>query len=284
MTKSQDIRITGGAMTSSKLDVEQPGRLEPHSNIGMESLSLPVFLDLLPHPAMILTSKDKNISLDALSVCYVNRTFLHNIGTPPETVSEDLLRVEESAKKAAPTQDFRSLLQDQCISPSMSSFIRWINEVARHPGVVNYLKTQFKSYRPSRDRDGFERPPPIMDISWNAVFMEENFIVLTGRRTGSVQFSPLTPTSPRELDSSAKQLSDVEEEENAYSNQVVLSPCSSTSSLSSQPKSRQTTARLCTFRHRLPDSAPSSEITEELHLEVDPWRRDEKVPTFVYVC
>jgi hypothetical protein len=123
-----------------------------------------------------------------LKVAYVNNVFLEII--------EDGHRSEEEPSDVA--ENFISILQERCINPPLSRFIKWIEGVAQAPESMHHLKTRFKGFTPTTEGPITGSAMQFIDIEWNAVIMEKRFIVLTGRTTGTVQFVT-SLSSPSEL-------------------------------------------------------------------------------------
>jgi len=262
-------------------------------------LSLSTYLDLAPQAAMIFTSEGGTFSADSLQVCYVNRAFLESIGDSPLADPEDEegevapeLSPPPTDNRAPVAANFMSILQTQCINPSASHFIQWVNGVAQEPEIVHYLKTRFKGFTLAKEEYASERTPQFVDIEWNAVVMKKKFIVLSGRRTGTVQFSAVQPQVdpilPGDLMGSA-----IEEEEEEEKNKedeaegtradkpVSSSSSSSTNSSNARRPRRSGTARQSSSttlseRSRTGSLKAGSDTSEES--EGRKWRHTEKVP------
>jgi hypothetical protein len=229
------------------------------SIMDVDSLCLTKYLDLLSQPAMIFTYENGSLNADTLAVRYANEVFLESIGDSPLMDEEDPVVLEhDPSRSTGIAPDFMSILQTQCINPSSSRFFLWINSVAQEPKNVHHLKTRFKGFFKPKDSHISERKPQLVDIEWNAVVMENKFIVLTGRRTGTLQFS--SSTSPY-LDSPHQESSHPEtvgEEDEVDSVDTEAAPANeettATSSSSSSSSNR--------LRRKKPKRAISSTTTQ----------------------
>jgi len=255
-------------------------------------LSLSKYFDLIPQAAVIFTSKDGSLSADSLNVCYVNRAFLDSIGDSPlvdpveQAVPPELSPAANNHSEAPP--NFMSILQTQCINPSASQFIQWVNGVAQEPQIVHHLKTRFKGFTVAKEEYVSERTPQFVDIEWNAVIMEKKFIVLTGRRTGTVQFSAVQPQTepilPNDLSGSAIAEDDEEDTEETHHSPQPVSARSSSSSSGSNARrtrrsgtARQSSSTTLSDRSRIGSMKDGSDTSEEG--EHRKWRHTEKVRT-----
>src|ERR1700738_212097 len=128
----------------------------------MEALRLESYLDLLPQSAIVLTWEEQAFSTDSLKVAYVNNVFLEII--------EDGHRSEEEPYDVA--ENFISILQERCINPPLSRFIKWIEGVTQAPESMHHLKTRFKGFTPTTEGPITGSAMQFIDIEWNAVIME----------------------------------------------------------------------------------------------------------------
>jgi len=253
-------------------------------------LSLSKYFDLVPQAAVIFTSEGGSLSADSLNVCYVNRAFLDSIGDSQlvDPVEQELPPQISpgSNNHSEPPPDFMSILQAQCINPSASQFIQWVNGVAQEPQIVHHLKTRFKGFTVAKEEYVSERTPQFVDIEWNAVVMEKRFIVLTGRRTGTVQFSAVQPqTEPGLLSDLSGSAIAEEDEEETQENDHPPQPVSARSPSSSSSSNARRTRRSGTVRHsssttvsdrsRIASLKDGSDTSEEA--EGRKWRHTEKV-------
>jgi len=178
----------------------------------MEDLALSKYLDIISLPALVFTSEGQTIATNSLRVCYVNKAFLDTIGDSP-------LQDEEPYGMSYPPpteqllDNFLSILQVQCINPSASHFLAWVNEVAQAPREMHQLKTRFKGFTVANDGELIEPTPQFVDIEWNAVVMDSKFIVLSGRRVGTVQFSPIQAHASNLSDDTESPVAVIDEEE-----------------------------------------------------------------------
>jgi hypothetical protein len=256
----------------------------------VNTLSLSNYFDLVPQAAVIFTSEGGFLSAESLYVCYVNRAFLDSIGDSPlvdpaeQEVPPELFAT--SNNHSVPPPDFMSILQTQCINPSASQFIQWVNGVAQEPQIVHHLKTRFKGFTVAKEEVVSERTPQFVDIEWNAVIMEKKFIVLTGRRTGTVQFSAVQPqTEPilsSDLTGSAIAEEDEQETKETDRPPQPVSARSSSSSNSSNArrprrsgKVRQSSSTTLSDQSRIGSLREGSDTSEEG--EGRKWRHTEKV-------
>ena len=247
-------------------------------------LNLSDYFNLIPQAAMILTSEDGTLSAN---ICYINRAFLDSVGVSPLVGPDEQ---EIPTKPAYPPDNysevppnFMSILQTQCVAPSGSQFIQWVNEVAQEPEIVHHLKTRFKGFTVSREEFASERTTQFVDIEWNAVVMAKRFIVLMGRKTGAVQFCAVPPqTGPSDLAS----LAVVEEEaEEAEESDQLPKPVSSRSSSSStisnvqhkrrSRRPRQSSSSTVSDRSLIGSLKEGSDTSEDW--EEHKWRHSEKV-------
>jgi hypothetical protein len=232
----------------------------------------------MPQPAMIFTSETSSLSTDSLTVCYVNKMFKDSIGDTPLSDRESSI-FHESENNTAVPPNFTSILQAQCINPSASHFTQWVNQVASEPDTTHVLKTRFKGFATPKDPSITEKTPQFIDIEWNAILMENKFIVLTGRRTGTVQFSTNAPSDP----SSNESGSDVIEEEEEVTPPTRVPEIARSSSSSSGSNStrfhRKRTSRGISSRTSVSDRSRMELVKEEgiLGYQGDTWRHIEKV-------
>ena len=248
------------------------------------ALGLTKYLDLLPQPAMIFTSEADS---DALTVCYVNKNFLDSVGDSPlEEDSEALIIGHNDPLDRAP-RDYMKILQKQCISPTAAKFTEWINGVAYQPEKMHHLKTRFNGYSLPQGSNISERIPKVVLIEWNAAVMEGRFIVLTGRRTGTVKYSPTSPPSMEQVIQRDFEFAPTIREETEEDSQTSEEPQSyseaiATSSSSSNESNRHRHGRR---RHRN-STNPSSDRTRvgsgsengnPLGNHIDTWKLTEKV-------
>lgn len=247
----------------------------------MHSLYLSRYFDLIPQSAIIFITDNQSASPDSLTVCYVNRVFLDSIGDTTLIEDEEFEMAPIERHTAGVPDNFMSILQTQCINPSASHFIQWINEVAQKPENVHNLKTRFKGFTVPKDSHASERTPQFVDIEWNAVVMENKFIVLTGRRNGTVQFSsPSLPSEPTLLNNLRRISIDEEDTED-----LVPSVCVATSSSSSgSGRGRRTsTTRLSSSTTLSERSRSSNESDDTLDYEGHKWQHTERVQILRYV-
>ena len=271
-------------------------------NMEVNMLSLSTYFDLVPQAAMIFTSESGSLSADSLQVCYVNRAFLESIGDSPLVDPED----EEVPPELSPPptdnhtevpSNFMSILQTQCINPSASQFIQWVNGVAQEPQIVHHLKTRFNGFTVAKEEYESERTPQFVDIEWNAVVMEKKFIVLSGRRTGAVQFSAVQPQTDLSLSadlagSAIEEADEDDREEEPQENHHSAKPISSRSSSSTNSSSARRPRRTGTARHsssttlsersRIGSLKDGSDNTSE-ETEGRKWRHTEKV-RLMHIC
>jgi hypothetical protein len=254
--------------------------------MGPGDLRLSKYLDLLPQPAMIFTYESDP---DHLAMCYANKCFLDSIGESPLEEDSEALIVGHNEPPVGAPRSYMGILQNQCINPSATQFTQWINEVTRKPEKKHHLKTRFKGFSIPKDSSISERTPKVVDIEWNAAVMEGRFVVLTGRRTGTVKFSP-TSTPPieqviqRDFETSPTIVEETEEEasqtsEEPQSNSEAFATSSASSNESNPLRGRRR-------RHRnsiTPSSGrtrvgSATENGSRFGDEIDTWKLTEKVP------
>jgi hypothetical protein len=266
-------------MTSSGSRPAQP----PQNNMEVETLRLSCYLDFLPQPAIILSFSGPAITAESLEVRYVNDVVWETIGEQQHPDPEDL--VHGSQHVAPPSsRDFKDVLHAQLINPSTAHFIQWLNEVTQLSKTSTLLKARFKGYTAPKDTFVTDRAPQFVDIEWNAVFMEKRFIILTGRRTGTLQFASSTSPEPTSdpITALPSPIDEEEEETDDSKPSIHKSAPSSSSSDSAGP---------VRVRRKLPKRAISSTTStsdrsrrsalrwaeEDKPTEVDPWKNDSKV-------
>jgi hypothetical protein len=258
------------------------------STMDIESLCLSKYLDLLPQPAMIFTYENESLNADTLAVRYANQVFLQSIGDSTLIEEDPVILGHDPSRATSIAPDFMSILQTQCINPSASRFLLWINGVAQEPKNVHHLKTRFKGFFVPKDSHVSERKPQLVDIEWNAIVMENKFIVLTGRRTGTLQFSSVSsPSEPPHRELSHPETVEEEDEEDSVDIEAAptteeTTATSSSSSGSSNRLYRKKAKRAISSTTTQSDrnrtkSKSKSRNKESRGYEGDTWRHNVKV-------
>jgi len=283
LSKAQRARkATKNAMTSSAAQPSKPLQ----NNEGLEALRLSTYLDLLPQPAIIFTFNGPTITADSLKVCYVNDLVWEVIGEQQNPEREEFVHTTQTFPPGV-SRDFKLLLHAQLHTPSTPTFVEWLNEVRQQSKLTNHLKTRFKGYFAPKETTILDRAPQFVDIEWNAVLMEKKYIVLIGKRTGTVQFSSSPSPEPNSADIAAKLPSPIDEddEDDKDDPKPTTHKSGSSSSISSSSSAPVRTRRKHRKRHNSSTATttnssrgvPSSFTDEDGSDEVDPWRNDSKV-------
>lgn len=269
-------------MTSAR-ETEASASQSNNSNMDSDSLVLSKYLDLLPQPAMIFTYAGQEHSL---SVCYVNKSFLESIGDSPLEEDSDALIIGHNETPVP--RDYMTVLQTQCINPSADHFTQWIHGVTHKPEKMHHLKTRFKGFTMSQHSQISDRIPTVVDIEWNAAVMDGKFIILTGRRIGTVKFAhalppPMEPVvqrdfaSPAIIEEEGEEYSQTSEEPQSYSEGVTTSSSSSNDSNPRRGRLRKHQPISSTIpineRTRVGSGSENGTLTNE----IDTWRLSEKV-------
>jgi len=189
----------------------------------MEDLALSKYLDIIPLPALVFTSEGETLATNSLRVCYVNKAFLRTIGDSPER-DEEPYGISYPPPTEELLDNFLSILQVQCINPSASHFLAWVNDIAQAPHELHQLKTRFKGFTLAEDGELVEPTPQFVDIEWNAVVMDNKFIVLSGRRVGTVQFSPISANASNLSDDTESPVAVIDEEDDEDGGKEVKDP------------------------------------------------------------
>jgi hypothetical protein len=248
----------------------------------MESLRLESYLDLLPLSAMILTLEGETVTPDTLKVSYVNKVFLE--------IVEDSHWTEEERFNSVPPDpitgiggNFVLLLQEQFVTPSSTRFLEWIEKVMNAPNSIHYLKTRVQGFTPTKI-DATDRSPHFVDIEWNAVIMQKKFIVLTGRTTGTVQFSTTPTTKESEHLGYGIMSPPIEEEElegpilSSANAPATASSTSSSDSIKSRRKpNRAVSSTTQSTSERTRRSSFADDTVVPTASSGDTWRNNEKV-------
>jgi hypothetical protein len=239
------------------------------------SIFLEEFLDASPKSALIIGSEGERSSGEAVKVCYANRAFLDMIGdASAESVSE--------RSDGGTDEDLTTMILAKCVRPSTSRFIKWTDTVFQNPTVGHSLRTSFQGFSATEEGPAAPRRQ-IVDIVWNAVVVQNTYIVLTGKTTGTVSFfkgeneSPETEsppslrvpmTSPPTTPSRSTELRDPDVDQIKSASSV-----SSGSSVGGRPtlKTNSSTSTAY-FTDKFTDTnTPAAEKG------LDPWRHREKV-------
>jgi hypothetical protein len=155
---------------------------------AMRSIFLEEFLDASPKSALIIGSEGQRSSGDSVKVCYANRAFLDIIGdASAESVSEH--------SDGGAEGDLTTMILAKCVRPSTSRFIKWTDTVFLNPSVGHSLRTSFQGFSASEEGPAAPRRQ-VVDIVWNAVVVQDTYIVLTGKTTGTVSFFKGEKESP----------------------------------------------------------------------------------------
>jgi hypothetical protein len=243
----------------------------------MEMLSLSKYFDVIPQSAMIFTIENQTLLADPPKVCYVNQAFLNNIGESPLSEAELFeMGLQEPRTRLVP-DDFMSMLEVQCINPSAAQFLQWIKGVVQKPNKINNLKTRFKGFTLPQDSYLSDRTTQFVDIEWNAVVMEKKFIILTGRRTGTVQFSTVTPHTEPSVQSNMRHMSIDEVEEPEEFVPLLVRTATSPSSSSSGNMRHPNSTRFSSSTTPSKTSRSFSDGDEATDYECDKWQHTEKV-------
>jgi len=261
------------------------------TNMELEALTLSAYLDILPQPAIIFTFGALPITANSLEVCYVNRSVWNTIGQPASTTNEDLIE-EADTEAHFISQEFKTLLTAQLIHPSTNHFVQWLNEVAQQSKLIYRLKTRFKGYSVPKDLSTSEYATQFVDIDWKAVFLKEKYIILTGKRTGTIKFSSHAPSGESTPDIISKLPPAIDEEDeeidskSSHFTSKSGSSDSSTGSTGVRSRRRKAAKRAlssATTKGGRSHGASSSlaEGDEGSETEVDPWRNDAKVPNLL---
>lgn len=255
-----------------------------NSNMHPSSLSLTKYLDMLPQPAMIFTYTGEE---HALSVCYVNKNFLDSIGDSPLEEDSDALIIGHNETPVP--RDYMTILQTQCINPSAAHFTQWINGVTHKPEKMHHLKTRFKGFTMSLDSQISERTPTVVDIEWNAAVMDGKFIILTGRRIGTVKFAARSPppvesvvqrdfaSSSTIIEEEGEDNSQTSEEPQSYSEGITTSSSSSNESNPRRGRRRKHQPISSTIPIGERTRVGSDSENGSLGNEIDTWQLSEKV-------
>lgn len=271
-------------------------KVNKSSAMDLDSLCLSKYLDLLPQPAMIFTYENGSLNADTLAVAYANQVFLDSIGDSPLIEDEEPIALERDPSRATGiAADFMTILQTQCINPSASQFFHWVNGVTQGPKTVHHLKTRFKGFFIPHGGHISERKRQLVDIEWNGIVMENRFIVLTGRRTGTVKFSSDAPPSldppPRRMshpdtveEEEEREVVTVEPETTALSEETTATSSSSSNSSNPTRKGRKKTKRAISSTTTQSDQSRTKSKTksksrnhESRGYEGDTWRHNAKV-------
>jgi hypothetical protein len=252
------------------------GRNNPDEE-AMRDLSLLKYFDALQQPAMIFSSSQSM----SLEVAYVNSVFFDAIGDSPLAEEQEFVGTE--SREGVPA-NFLAILQTHCISPSAADFVQWVHGTANDPKSHHLLKTRFKGFMIPKDGDTSERIPQVIDIEWTAMVMESKYIVLNGRRLGTVQFSPTPQTSDAggvgsEVTDRRHNKADEVQVPKASSHVASSSSSSSSGGSRSSTRYRTGTSRLSssTTVSDRPRIGAFKEEDEEGKKETYRWRHTEKV-------
>jgi hypothetical protein len=241
----------------------------------MESLRLQTYLDLIPLSAIILTTEHHTLSSDSLKLSYINTVFLDIIDDGQR--ENDHFEMEAAGRM--PQHSIMSILQERCINPSPYRFMQWIEAVTLAPNSTHLLKTRFKGFTPRKNHHSHaERTPQLVDIEWNAVVMHKKYIVLTGRTTGTVQYSSSVSSELLEFD--VRSPPPIEEGLDSFVVPVNITAASSSSASSGGSRSRRTKAkREVSSITTLSEGSRMSSFTEQddSREQVDKWHNNEKV-------
>jgi hypothetical protein len=231
---------------------------------------------------MILTLEGETVTPDTLKVLYVNKVFL--------AILEDSHRTEEETFNSVPRDpvieiagNLVSLLQERWVTPSSTRFTEWIERVMNAPNSIHYLKTRVQGFTPTKIDTG-DRSPHFVDIEWNAVVMQKKFIVLTGRTTGTVQFSTTPTTKESEPFGYGIVPPPIEEEElegpivSSSSAPATASSTSSSDSIKSRLKPmRAISSTTQSTSERTRRSSFADDVAVSTASSGDTWRNNEKV-------
>lgn len=264
---------------------------QTHHGFGVEDLNLSSYLDVLPHPALVFTFNGSNITADSLEVYYANQAVWETIGQQPISNEETFTNNRDNIPHLV-ARDFKTLLHAQLLNPLTGQFIQWLNDITQHSKLINHLKTRFRGYGTLKESPVEERTPQLVDIEWNGVFMEKKYIVLTGRRTGIVQFSAVSADNTPDI--STGQLPSPIDEEDEETQDIRLpahytskSASSSSSNGSSAPKSRRKAPKRAISSATTLSSGSRGRLSsygdgdDGNDIEIDPWRNEEKVYRFL---
>lgn len=241
---------------------------------AMRDLSLLKYFDALQQPAMIFSASPSM----SLEVAYVNSVFFDSIGDSPLAEEHEFVGTERMEGVPA---NFMAILQTHCISPSAADFVQWVHGITNDPKSHHLLKTRFKGFMIPKDGDTSERIPQVADIEWSAMVMESKYIVLNGRRLGTVQFSPTsqTPDAGSEVPDRGHDKADEVQVPKASSHVASSSSSSSSGGSHSSARYRAGTSRLSssTTVSDRPRIGAFKEEDEEGQNEAYRWRHTEKV-------
>lgn len=254
---------------------------EGGEGLAMQELSLLKYFDAVQQPAIIFRA-NQSLSPESLEVAYVNAVFLDSIGdTPPAEDKEFSLESPRNERRNRVPHNFLTKLEAHCISPSAHDFVQWANSVANDPKAAHQLKTRFKGLTLPKDGGNIpERVPQFVDVEWNALVLENKYIVLTGRRIGTVQFSPTPGTPESASDVPDQRPSDADEVQVPKSSSNLASSSSSSRyrAAVSRMSSSTTTTTTVSDRPRI----NSFKEAEESENETYQWQHTERVKNLLF--
>lgn len=246
-----------------------PRRMESKA---FSSVLLEDFLEASPKHALVLTSQSQPISVDSLKVSYANPAFRDIIGDHFAWARPDGL-------DAVTSNNLAFLLHTNCIYPSVSHFVKWIDTVLQNPGIEGHrLQTSFQ-----RNKAGNESPTGshlnVVDIEWEAVVVQQRHIILAGKTT---QQAPVTRTPrpsmvrlPSHSLTRIQQISETSSSPSSIESTRAIKASSPDTaarrSIGGQGISEQQSFTTSYFTEAFATNTPSSPKG------LDPWRHDEKV-------
>jgi hypothetical protein len=231
----------------------------------MPPILLEEFLDASAKPAIIISSEDYRFSRDSVKVCYANRTFLDILG-------------DTSAPAGTSSADYdhlTSMILTKCVHPSTSRFMKWTETVLQSATTEQTLRTSFEAHNVTQEQSAPNRQQ-IVDIVWKAVVVQQTYIVLTGKSTGTVSyFKGETPTmvESRPPSQTSSQPSIRVDTADNTDNEFRKGSVSSDSSTPSMRSGKAASSNSTTY---FTDSF-SDTTTPAIEKGVNPWRHKEKV-------
>ena len=225
----------------------------------MDSPSLSSYFDVLHKSALMLTSETETLSSASMAVYYVNSAFLDIIGHSQRDSPTDGTNFVGNK--------FLSILQSYCISPSISRFARWLDDIIQAPNSVQ-LKSRFRGLKNTETS--------FVEIEWNGVVVEGKYVVLTGRTFGTAQFSAV-PTVPQLGPRQKVRSPDTIEEEDEGSYIRANAPSVSSADSKTSRIHRKLTREISPTTPTTGLSRMSSLTDDQSTQETYTWRNNEKV-------
>lgn len=214
----------------------------------MESPVSPLFLEEYlgecARPAIILSSRDPQSTGVSLEVYYANRALLDIVGYDDGTADE-----------------LTSLLQTKCIHPSMSRFVRWIDQVLRSPRSKHVLRTSFQAKSPPQAHVSSRHT---VDIEWKPVVLRQTYVILMGKVKEVVSYFNGENAIEKQIPSCTRS-----PESNSNVSDTGISVSSNSSTKSSVGHTNRTTTYFMGS-----ETAPAQK-------NLEPWSHNEKVTSTV---